>query len=233
VTRRRALIVTLALLAAALLVGLGMWQVQRRAWKLDLIARTEARLKAEPVAPPARAAWPAIDRDDAYTRLRLSGRWRGGRPTLVKAVTELGPGWWVLNALDTTQGTIVVNRGFVPDAARASVHAPQGGAVVTGLLRISEPGGAFLRHNDPGADRWFSRDVTKIAQARGWGEVAPFFVDAEASNSPGWPRGGLTVVRFPNNHLVYALTWLSLAGLAVGFAWTVARTPREAQAPGP
>ncbi|WP_321163203.1 SURF1 family protein, partial [Sphingomonas sp. Leaf412] len=83
---------------------------------------------------------------------------------------------------------------------------------VTGLLRISEPKGGFLRDNDPAAERWYSRDTAAIAARRGVGRVAPYFIDADRSGR-GWPRGGMTVVRFPDNHLVYAVTWFALAGL--------------------
>ena len=86
---------------------------------------------------------------------------------------------------------------------------------MTGLVRLSEPGGGFLRSNDPANDRWYSRDVAAIGSARGWTDVAPYFVDADASPAgqavPGQPVGGLTVVTFRNEHLVYALTWLALA----------------------
>ncbi|WP_204313471.1 SURF1 family cytochrome oxidase biogenesis protein, partial [Klebsiella michiganensis] len=68
---------------------------------------------------------------------------------------------------------------------------------VTGLLRVSEPGGAFLRANDPAAGRWYSRDVAAIGAARRLSDLAPYFVDADAR--PGAradePVGGLTVVR--------------------------------------
>jgi surfeit locus 1 family protein len=81
-------------------------------------------------------------------------------------------------------------------------------------LRLPEPVGGFLRTNDPAANRWYSRDVEAIANARRLGPVAPFFIDADASPDPkAYPVGGLTVVRFSNNHLVYALTWFALAGL--------------------
>ena len=90
---------------------------------------------------------------------------------------------------------------------------------VVGLLRLSEPDGGFLRANDPAGDRWFSRDVAGIAKARGLsGPVAPYFIDADATPNPGgWPRGGLTVVRFANSHLIYALTWFGLAIVLAGF----------------
>ena len=210
--RARWLLVASIALAAVLLAGLGVWQVERRAWKLALIARVEARLAAPPVAAPATAS-----ADDAYTRIRATGRWVPRAPVYVQAVTDLGPGFWVVAPLATERGTILVNRGFVPAATR--VAAPQGGATVTGLLRVTEPGGAFLRRNDPRADRWFSRDVAAIARARGLGRVAPYFIDADAATSPGWPRGGLTVVHFRNSHLVYALTWFALSAMAAWFAW--------------
>jgi surfeit locus 1 family protein len=90
-------------------------------------------------------------------------------------------------------------------------------------LRITEPKGGFLRSNDPAADRWHSRDVPAIAARRGLTRTAPYFVDADATGT-GWPRGGLTVIRFPNNHLAYALTWFGLAALV---AFLLARTLRD------
>jgi surfeit locus 1 family protein len=92
------------------------------------------------------------------------------------------------------------------------------------LLRINEPGGGFLRRNDPANDLWYSRDVMAIGQARGLHDVAPFFIDAEAQIAPtGWPRGGLTVVHFRNAHLSYVLTWFGLAALS---AWGAYRALR-------
>ncbi|GJE38298.1 putative SURF1-like protein [Methylobacterium persicinum] len=205
------------------LLGLGTWQVQRRAWKLDLIARTDARVHAAPVEAPGPAAWPGIGPDDAYRHVRLSGQFLNGRETLVQALTEYGAGFWVLTPLRRSDGTLVlVNRGFVPGSRRdpASREAGQvaGPVSVTGLLRLTEPGGAFLRANDPAQGRWYSRDVAAIAAARGLSDIAPYFVDADATPNPGGlPIGGLTVISFPNNHLVYAITWYGLAAMLGGF----------------
>jgi surfeit locus 1 family protein len=205
-----------------ILLALGVWQVERRAWKLDLIDRVDRRVHAVPAPVPERAAWPAINRsDDEYKRVTLSGRFLNDRETLVQALTVEGPGYWVVTPLQTADGLVLVNRGFVPserrDPASRSTGNPDGPVSVTGLLRISEPGGGFLRHNDPAANRWYSRDVTAIAAARGLSDVAPFFVDADATPSPGgYPIGGLTVIAFPNNHLVYALTWFTLALMLAG-----------------
>jgi surfeit locus 1 family protein len=206
----------------AILLALGIWQVERRAWKLDLIDRVERRVHAEPVPAPAPAAWPSINpSDDEYKRVTLSGRFLGDRETLVQALTVDGSGYWVVTPLETADGVVLVNRGFVPpdrrDPASRGAGNPDGTVSVTGLLRISEPGGGFLRHNDPAANRWYSRDVAAIAAARNLPGVAPFFVDADATPNPGGlPIGGLTVIAFPNNHLVYALTWFTLALMLAG-----------------
>lgn len=213
-----------AILIVAGLVSLAVWQTHRRAWKLDLIARIEARVHAAPTAAPGPERWPAITAAaDEYRRVSATGRWLADRSALVHAVTELGGGYWVLTPLLREDGTaLLVNRGFVPTERRGSalLAAPDAGvSTVTGLLRLSEPGGAFLRSNDPGTDRWFSRDVAAIATSRGLSTVAPYFIDAErVPGQTGFPVAGLTVLSFSNNHLVYALTWGALALMAAAGA---------------
>ncbi|WP_326523336.1 SURF1 family protein [Sphingomonas sp.] len=214
---------------AAGLVALGVWQVERRAWKHALVAAVDARIHLRPVAARGPAAWSGITADrDAYTRVRLTGSFRHDRETLVQAVTERGGGWWVMTPLETRGFTVLVNRGFVSPERRMIVSRvagnPAGETTVTGLLRITEPGGGFLRSNDPAAGRWYSRDVAAIAAARGLDTTAPYFVDADAAPNPGgWPIGGLTVVRFADNHLVYALTWFALATMTLWAALRVLR----------
>lgn len=218
---KRGFLLVLCALAALLFGALGVWQVERRAWKLDLIERVNARIHAPPQPVPPRSSWGSLDPEEIeYRRVRATGVFLHDRETLVDALTELGPGSWVLTPLKTDQGTILVNRGFVPPEKRAretrGAGQPSGEVTVTGLLRLREPDGRVLRPNQPAADRWFSRDVEAIARARGLGQVAPFFIDADATPNPrGAPVGGLTVVQFRNTHLVYALTWFGLAGLAV------------------
>ena len=230
---RRALFVGLALLGAIGFAALGVWQIERRAWKLDLIARVEARIHAPPVAPPVPQAWPRLDMPaEEYRRVRLSGTFDHDKETLVQALTERGAGFWVLTPLRTPQGIVLINRGFVPPERRDPATRPAGQigatATVTGLMRTSEPNDGFLRANDPAAGRWHSRDVAAIARARRLGIVAPFFVDADAAPNPGgYPLGGLTVVRFRNTHLVYALTWFALAALSGAAAWLALRLGRR------
>lgn len=204
------------LVAFLVFAALGTWQLQRRAWKHALIAQVAERLAAAPVPAPGPPAWPAISDGDRYRRLGVQGRFLPGKSVRVQAVTERGPGFWILTPLQADAGFVVlVNRGFVA-RDRAAAEPPPAAVTVTGLLRLSEPGGAFLRHNDPAADRWYSRDVPAIARTLGLEgkAVAPYFIDADAdggSERADQPVGGLTVVQFRDSHLVYALTWYTLA----------------------
>lgn len=221
-----------AALASLGFLALAAWQFQRLGWKQDLIARVERQVHADPVAPPPAANWAAIGKPDEYRRLRLAGRFEP-REVLVQATTELGGGHWVLAPLRLQDGSaVLVNRGFVPPDRRVPErHAPPAGSVeLTGLLRLSEPGGGPLRRNDPMQGRWYSRDVAGIAAQLGLtGPVAPFFVDeaADPAQPQRWPRPGLTVLRFANNHAVYAATWLALAAMAAAAAGYLAREERR------
>lgn len=221
----------LSLALCVLFLGLGVWQVARLKWKLELIDRVEARIHAPAAPAPGPTEWPGISAArDQYRVVVTRGRFLNDRETRVQAVTELGSGTWLMTPMKTEAGpTILINRGFIP--ARSDTRPeptpdrPEGVVNVTGLLRITEPGGGFLRANAPAADRWTSRDVAAIARTRDLtGAVAPYFIDADAASSHnGWPRGGLTVVRFSNSHLAYALTWFALAGLTAFGAWRFSR----------
>jgi surfeit locus 1 family protein len=208
--------------------GLGVWQVQRLAWKRELITRVEARIHLPPVPAPTAGSWHSLDLPQAeYRRVQVHGVFLHDRETLVEALTALGAGYWVLTPLRMSDGVVLVNRGFVPPELRAvesrAASQPAGEVTVTGLLRVPEPGGRVLRPNQPAADRWFSRDVAAIAAARGLDDVAPFFIDADGgAEAVAAPVGGLTVVHFRNAHLAYAATWFALAAMCaagLGLAW--------------
>jgi surfeit locus 1 family protein len=232
-SRRARRLLTGALLFLALaFAALGTWQVQRLFWKLDLIARVDARIHADPVPAPAAAEWAAISREkDEYRHVTAIGLFQHDKTVLVQAVTERGAGFWVLTPMRLAdEASVLINRGFVPSdrsdpAARLAGEIAAGSVTVTGLLRITEPDGGFLRANDPANDRWFSRDVAAIAVSKGVTDIAPYFIDADATPNPGGlPIGGLTVVTFRNSHLVYALTWYALAVMSAVGSWYVYRS---------
>lgn len=212
-----------AIAAIAGLASLGVWQIHRLAWKRDLIQRVDQRIHAPAVDAPDAAQWRNLNAANSeYLRVQVQGRFLNDRAALVQAVTERGAGYWLMTPLRSAAGDIVlINRGFVPSGYRVNAAGPgqiDMAVTVTGLLRMSEPGGAFLRRNDAAADRWYSRDVAAIAGSRGLANVAPYFIDAEARDPspPGAPVGGLTVINFPNNHLQYAITWFILALMVAG-----------------
>lgn len=221
--RARRMLTAFLLFLAVIFLALGTWQVQRLFWKLDLIERVDARIHADPVPAPSRTEWNTVSAEkDEYRRVSVTGLFQHDKTVLVQAVTERGAGFWVLTPLILADGTaVLINRGFVPadrrdPAARVASELAAGPVRIIGLLRISEPGGAFLRSNDPANDRWFSRDVAAIAAAKGLANAAPYFIDADATPNPGGlPIGGLTVVTFRNTHLIYALTWYALAAMSV------------------
>jgi surfeit locus 1 family protein len=219
-------LVALAAFFVAFFAGfaaLGTWQIHRLSWKRQLIADVDARLHQPPIPLPSSKEWLRFDVDGSeYRPVQAAGVFLNDRETLVHALTERGAGYWVITPLRTGDGDVVlINRGFVPldlrDARNRLAGQIEGEVRVTGLLRHGEPGAGFLRSNDPASDRWYFREVAAIAAARGLGVVAPFFVDADATpNAGGYPIGGLTVVTFPNNHLVYAITWYALAAMVAG-----------------
>ena len=220
---RRLLFNGLFVLAIAVFLTLGVWQVQRLTWKTHLIAQVDARVHAPAVAVMP-ADWPNLTKKtDEYRQVVLHGQFLNDKEAQVYALSELGAGYWVMTPLKADDGTIVyINRGFVPTDHQAPATRLEGqvaGEVtVTGLLRMSEDKGWLLSQaNDPASDRWYRRDVVELAQGRKLGAVAPYFIDADATPNPGgWPKGGMTVIKFPNSHLVYVLTWFSLAAMLAG-----------------
>jgi surfeit locus 1 family protein len=215
--RLHLLLTAFALPAVLLLLGLGVWQVERLHWKEGLIAERRAATAAAPVPlPRARAVTSAME----FRHVLARGVFLNDKEILVFAAPRIGKaGFDVLTPLVQADGrTVFVNRGFVPAALRDPATRAAGeiaGPVrVEGLLRLpprARPNW-FVPDNQPSRNRWFWIDLPRMAAVDGLQRVAPYYVDADATPNPGgWPRGGLTRVRLPNNHLQYALTWFSLA----------------------
>jgi surfeit locus 1 family protein len=215
-----------AVLAFAVLVGLGTWQLERRAWKEALIATLTARLAAPPTDLPPPQAWDGLD-PATYEFRRVKVRVTFPRPdqALIYTVGSSlrpdvkGPGHWVLALAQVPGGQVLVNRGFVPrqNPAAGTAPAPPSGPVeLVGVLRWPESRGWFTPADEPGRNLWFTRDPTAIAAGKGWGPVAPFYLEQESPAAPpGQPRVGPMRAGLPNNHLQYALTWYSLAVVLV------------------
>ena len=221
------------------LVLLGNWQVRRYHLKLKIAHDIATRVHAPPVEAPGPAEWPRISAgDDQYLHVKLRGRFVGGQ-TLVRGSSSQGYGYWVMAPLRTDRGFVVlVNRGYVapePSGAPASarIAPPDGQVILTGLLRLTEPRGGFLRRNRPEKNLWYSRDVAAIATTDHLpaNQVAPYFVDADATaGESGPPYAGLTSVHVYNHSFGYAVTWYLLALgtlIAAGIVIRHQTQPRE------
>jgi surfeit locus 1 family protein len=220
--RSRGLLLFTAFSAAslALLIGLGVWQLQRLEWKQGLIAQIEARAQAEPVTLKEALTRARSGDDISYLRVRVDGRFDNGKERYLYAVSDGTPGWHVITPLATADGAVVlVDRGFVPNAFKERSSRAQGeiddDVAVTGLARNPDSQGPFIPDNEPAENRWFWRDLGAMSKSMfpaGAPDIAPFILEAERSDIPGgWPLGGQTRLDLPNNHLQYALTWFLLA----------------------
>jgi len=214
----------LALPALAILLALGTWQMERKVWKEDLIAKIEARIHQPPV--PLAEALAQSDDSLEYARVRVRGTFlHGAEQFLWEPDPRLGPGFHVVTPLRLGDGRfILVNRGYVTEALKAPSVRREGqvaGEVeVIGLLREAPVRGTFDPDRDSRTGVWHWRDLDGMAGAAlgpETGKVVRLFLDAEAvpANPGGWPRGGATRLTLPNRHLEYALTWYGLAATLV------------------
>jgi cytochrome oxidase assembly protein ShyY1 len=230
-------------LAFAVLVSLGTWQLQRKTWKEGLIATLDERLAAAPVALPVSETWPALDpAHDEYRRVTFTAKFEKNEDALVYASASAfrpdvsGFGLWVFTPAQLADGSVVViNRGFVPSNTNWKPNVvpstpASGDTVLSGVMRWPERRGWFTPQDK--ANIFFVRDPAAIAAAKGWGRVAPFYVELESPMpTGGWPQPGKLMPNLPNNHLQYAVTWCGLAlVLAVSFlvwAFKSGRTERR------
>ena len=224
------------MLMAAFLIGLGLWQIQRLAWKEGLIREIDERTTAAPVPLPSRSTWAELRPDDyAYRHVSATGTFEHGeeihvfRPLGEARGPAHGVGDLVLTPLRLDDGgTVIVNRGFVPierlEPATRQDGQVQGRVTITGLMRESEPRNLFTPNDDPTRNQWFTRDPLAMAAFLHLADAAPFTIDQDVSPiRGGLPQGGETILDIPNNHLSYALTWFGLAAGLLGvfavFAW--------------
>src|SRR5215468_7724130 len=209
--------------ALVVLISLGLWQLDRKAWKDELIATIEQRLSAPPVALPPSAEWPRLTAArDEFLRVAMTAEFLNDREALVytggSTLREAGggQGYWVFTPARLASGELVmVNRGFVPDGKQDPAARPEGQVAgpinMIGVIRWPEKPSLFTPAGDPIRNIWFARDSAAMAAAKGI-SVAPFYVELESPEPPGGlPRAGRLRPSLPNNHLGYALTWFGLA----------------------
>jgi cytochrome oxidase assembly protein ShyY1 len=233
--------VLFTLAAFAVLIGLGAWQLERKAWKETLIATLDLRLAAPPAALPPRPRWTSLDpAADEFRRVSFRAEFlRGEEARVYTGGSGLredikGPGYFAFAPARLPDGSVVVvDRGYVPnphpDATLLPIGLSDGAVDIVGVMRWPEQPGSFVTPHHVSEDLWFVRDQAAMARLYAWGEVAPFYIDQEAPvPAGGVPRPGPLKVNLRNEHLNYALTWFGLAMvLVVVFAFWVRSRRRE------
>ena len=200
-----------------LLLCLSFWQIERLVWKRELIAQREAALAAASAGVPH-----ALEeaRGMEFRHVTDEGLFLHDKEIFLGATSEAGRnGYHVLTPLQEPTGRVVfVNRGFIPaelkDPAKRQAGQIAGRVRVEGLLRLppAKKPAWFLPDNRPDLNYWFWVDLPAMAAADKLDRVALFYIDADATLNPGgWPKGGVTRIKLPNDHLQYAITWFSLA----------------------
>ncbi|ABE64185.1 Surfeit locus 1 [Nitrobacter hamburgensis X14] len=227
---------TLAVIA--LFIGLGVWQLQRRAEKHALIAALTERLAATPSALPPLADWAALSpARDEFRRVSFSATYESRPDAMVyssgSAVRpDVGLGTWAFLPAQLPNGrTVIVNTGFVQNTMqdrsqqdRAVRPLVTGQSVaMTGYLRFPEKAGLLMPPPTRDKRLWFSRDIGEMAQDLGWKNVAPFYIDLEMPvPASGVPKPGPLNVHLKDDHMQYAITWFGLAAallVAFGVWW--------------
>ena len=208
-----------AAVATAILIGLGVWQLERLQWKLALIAEVNGHMAAAPISLDAALKTGADSMQ--YRRVALSGRFDNAKEAYVFTTGAAGePVYHVLAPFLTDDGhTLLVDRGFVPkDRLDPASRTPvEGETRIVGVWRVPDAPGAFTPVPDQTHRIWYARDLHAIAAADHIKLAAPVVIEADAAPNPGgWPKGGQTVISFRNEHLSYAVTWFGLAAGLLG-----------------
>jgi len=227
--------------AFLVMIGLGVWQLQRMEWKNDLIARLQTRMTMPALDAPGVGADP---RAAEYRKVRLTGTFLHDKEMhLLARSLNRNVGLQIVTPLRLESGEIVLfNRGWIPerlkDPARRAAGQVAGVVSVEGVVRLSEAGlqSWFVPENKPERNVWLTMDVATMRRTAGLPEAPAlkpdaWFVAADAAANPGgFPIGGQTRVNLPNDHLQYSITWfllsLTLVGVYVAFHWRRGRTPQ-------
>lgn len=199
---------------AAILVSLGIWQVQRLAWKEGVLADIETRIAADPVPLPAS---PDPVRD-AYLPVEVTGTLRTDYIRVLVSQKTIGAGYRIIRPMQADAGDILVDLGFVRSSDAEGLAFEEGPPVtVVGNLQWPQETDSFTPEPDKGRNIWFAREVDAMAQALDTRAVLVVRRDAPHATGPVSPLP-VDTSAIPNDHLQYAVTWFSLAAIWLGMS---------------
>lgn len=218
-SRRMIFPLLLGIVGAAILISLGIWQLQRLAWKEAILADIDARISAAPVDLPTTAD-PATDR---YLPVQMTGAFTGEHLDVLVSRKQLGAGVRVIEVFETDGRRVMVDRGFVPEDRRADPRE-QGEGRVVGNLHWPEEVDGFTPPPDDRTGLWFARDVSAMA---GKLNAEPLLIVAREPTSTGIEPMPVDNSAIPNDHLGYAIQWFGLAAVWLGMTayllWRISR----------
>ncbi len=215
--RRSLFFFSIGLGGAAILVSLGIWQVQRLDWKLGVIADIDARIEAAPIPLPD-----VLDPvNDAYLPVEVRGVLDPTYLRVLVSQKEIGAGYRIISAFDMGGRRVLLDRGFTP-VDQPNVPSHEGSVTVRGNLQWPQETDGFTPAPDIAKNIWFAREIDDMAEAL---KTEPVLVVAKKTSFNDAPISPLPVdtTAIPNDHLSYAITWFSLAAiwLAMTFAFTM------------
>ncbi len=210
----------------AVLIGLGVWQVQRLAWKEALLAEIEGRIGAAAETLPSPEAAVADPLAMRFQPVEVTGRTTGEEVFVLTGMKEVGAGYEVIAAFVTDDGRrVLLDRGFVAEGQEKAAR-PGVNLTVTGNLHWPDEADRFTPAPDQGRRLWFARDVPSMAAALG---AEPILIVARdvAGDAQGIVPVPVSTSGIPNNHREYAVTWFSLAavwaGMTLYLLWRIRR----------
>jgi surfeit locus 1 family protein len=197
--------VVFGVVGTAVLIGLGAWQLKRLAWKEQQIAKLEQRLSQTPVTLPEQ---PDAQRDK-FLRVALTGSIDGRELHVLTSQMPWGAGFRVIVPVTDASGrTVLVDLGYVPEAAKDPASRPATTVDAVGALYWPNETDGFTPQPDRAANIWFARDLDAMAGALG---TEPLLIIVERHGIGDWPKPLRLGVNLPNDHLQYAITWFTLA----------------------
>ncbi len=193
------------------LIGLGVWQVERLNWKSQLLAAIDHADERAPV--------PLSSRPQPFEKVVVTGRWLAtvARYGVEVRETSMGPrmGSQLVGVLSRPGSrAVLVLLGWVVDGV--SVDLPTGDVRVTGFVRLLEHQGWLSAGDNARTARFFTLDPPAIGKALSV-DVEPFTVVALRTRTTKVMESGLQPIpatqlpRPSNNHFSYAVTWFGLA----------------------
>lgn len=209
----------LGIAGTAILIGLGVWQLQRLSWKEDMLAHIQSSIDAAPVPLPA-----AVEPSMKYLPVTISGTTTGQEIDVLSGTKEQGGGYQIVSGFVTEDGRrIMVDRGFVPQEARHTPRPPTQ-LQITGNLHWPDEKGSSTPDPNLTENIWFARDVPAMAAQL---DSDPILVVAKfvEGDTQGVQPIPVAIEGIPNNHLSYAMQWFMIAvawaGMTVALIWRI------------